>query len=125
MGREGFVDAKCIGQSLTVKVFFSEAAGLSNAFRLKGLKVEYEIFRVFECLRPLRCCYNCQLSDHMKANCTSLPSYSSCSYMNLLTKDSPCLAEPKCALCGEGHVAFRLKCRIIHNAIAKPASNKK
>lgn len=124
VGREGVVDAKRIGQSLTVKIFFYDAVGLTNALRL-GLKVEYEIFRVFECLRPPRCCYKCQSPDHMKANCTSPPRCSRCSGMHLSTKDAPCLAEPKCALCGEGHVAFSLKCRVIRSAIAKRASNKK
>ena len=48
-GCDGAVDANSIGNLTSVKMSFQDTIALSNAGQL-GLKTEYEIFRVFECV---------------------------------------------------------------------------
>ena len=74
---DNITHAKRIGSSLAVRVFFENAVELANALRL-GIKIGYEIYRVYEFQRPPKCCYNCQSPNHLKSNCDKEKCCSRC-----------------------------------------------
>ena len=113
--------AKRIGNSLAVRVFFENAVALANALRL-GIKIGYEIYRVYEYQRPPKCCYNCQSPNHLKSNCDKEKCCSRCAGQHESSPDSPCQATPKCANCQGNHVSFSMKCRILRELLSKRSS---
>ena len=115
---EGVIDAERLGKSLAVKITFADAVAQSNSLRL-GLKVGYESFRVFEFLRPPRCCHNCQSPNHMKTKCDKPTKCSRCAGSHVSSRDSPCVFDPKCANCGGNHASYSLKCRILRDVLSK------
>ena len=106
----GVRDAMRIGSSNCVKITFKDEISLSLALK-SGLKIGYELFRVYEYWRIPRCCRKCQSPDHLAAKCPD-QNYkcSQCSGPHMNSSDSPCSNTPKCANCSGDHVAYSFRC---------------
>ena len=66
----GVVDANRIGLSQTIKLDFSDSFAKRDAMK-NGVKIGYEIFRIYDFVSVPRCCFKCRSPDHFINDCTS------------------------------------------------------
>ena len=84
----GVVDANRIGLSQTVKLDFSDSFAKRDAMK-NGVKIGYEIFRIYDFVSVPRCCFKCRSPDH---------------FINEFTSQVE-----KCARCAENHIFRKMR----------------
>lgn len=117
----GVTEATRFGSSQTIKLEFSDTFAKGNAIK-NGLKIGYEIFRVYDFISVPRCCFKCRSPDHMMKDCTSpVDKCARCAGNHTATKETPCQNSPKCANCNGDHTSFSLKCPVLKSRVSSSA----
>ena len=110
--------ANRIGLSQTIKLDFSDSFAKRDPMK-NGVKIGYEIFRVYDFVSVPRCCFKCRSPDHVSNDCTSqVEKCARCAKNHIFSKDAPCTNNPKFVNCGDSHTSYSLLCPVLMSRIA-------